>query len=176
MTIANAIDKINDKLAGSDKQSVTTIEGSLELLAETIPQGGWGGTISPATADTLGGVKIGDGINVTQDGTISAGGGSQYDGEILITIPENSADPSTCEVVSGSYSDIVAKHEDGGFVSIGVMVDNKMSNENIRYGYTMVDFDRYEEIHYLSVTYYDPIDESGYLLMWKSDDTVIFGD
>lgn len=34
------------------------------------------GGIQPATADTLGGVKIGEGISVTSDGTISAEGGT----------------------------------------------------------------------------------------------------
>lgn len=176
MTIASAIDKINDKLAGSDKYAPVTIEGALDCLAETIPQGGWGGSIAPATADTLGGVKIGDGISVTADGTISAGGGSQYDGEILITVPESSADPTTCEVISGSYSDIVAKHEEGGFVSIGVMCDNKMSIDNTSYGYTNVSFAGYEEEHYLLVTYYDPISSTNTALLWQSDDTVIFSD
>lgn len=33
---------------------------------------GGSATIPPATADSIGGVKIGDGINVTEDGTISA--------------------------------------------------------------------------------------------------------
>lgn len=43
MTIAGAIDKINDKLAGTDKYAPVTIEGALDKLAETIPEGGWGG-------------------------------------------------------------------------------------------------------------------------------------
>lgn len=40
------------------------------LLARQL-NGGAGYTLPPATADTLGGVKIGDNINVTSDGTIS---------------------------------------------------------------------------------------------------------
>jgi hypothetical protein len=41
--------------------------------AKRIANGAGGGsaTILPATADTIGGVKIGEGINVTEDGTIS---------------------------------------------------------------------------------------------------------
>lgn len=41
--------------------------------AKRIANGAGGGsaTIPPATADTIGGVKIGEGINVTEDGTIS---------------------------------------------------------------------------------------------------------
>ena len=59
--------------------------------------GGGGGSLAPATASTLGGVKIGSGVNVTSDGTISvsAGGiifssterecGVDYDGAKLYT-------------------------------------------------------------------------------------------
>lgn len=47
--------------------------------AKRIANGAGGGsaTIPPATADRIGGVKIGDGINVTEDGTISASYTSQ---------------------------------------------------------------------------------------------------
>lgn len=101
MTIANAIDRINDKLAGSDQPAVSTIEDALGLLADNIPQGGWGGTISPATADTLGGVKIGEGIDVTQDGTISAGGG--YD--LVIEMNDEHIDTATAGTVkSGTFA------------------------------------------------------------------------
>lgn len=50
------------------------------VLDFTIPRGADGAgssyTLPPATASTLGGVKIGSGISVTSDGTISASGGS----------------------------------------------------------------------------------------------------
>lgn len=36
---------------------------------------GEGGGLQPATSNTLGGVKIGSGVNVTSDGTISVSGG-----------------------------------------------------------------------------------------------------
>ncbi len=101
MTIAGAIDKINDKLAGTDKYAPVTIEGALGKLAETIPEGGWGGTISPATADTLGGVKIGEGISVTSDGTISAGGG--YDLVIELN-DENIVSATAGTVKSGTFA------------------------------------------------------------------------
>lgn len=39
--------------------------------------GGGSSALTPATADTLGGVKIGNGISVTEDGTISAEGGEK---------------------------------------------------------------------------------------------------
>lgn len=53
--------------------------------------------IPPATTNTIGGVKIGDGISVTQDGTISVQGGDNPIG-IDTTIPDNPVDtrvPST---------------------------------------------------------------------------------
>ncbi len=40
-------------------------------IARRAAKGGSGGTIAPATSETLGGVKIGEGVNVTSDGTIS---------------------------------------------------------------------------------------------------------
>lgn len=45
------------------------------LGAELGSGGGGGGSLPVATANTLGGVKIGSGINVTGDGTISTSGG-----------------------------------------------------------------------------------------------------
>lgn len=39
--------------------------------AKRTAKGTGGGTITPATSETLGGVKIGEGVNVTEDGTIS---------------------------------------------------------------------------------------------------------
>lgn len=44
MTIASAIDKINDKLAGSDQPQAQTIEDALELLLANIGGGGGGGS------------------------------------------------------------------------------------------------------------------------------------
>lgn len=40
-------------------------------MARRAAKGGSGGTIPPATSETLGGVKIGEGVNVAADGTIS---------------------------------------------------------------------------------------------------------
>lgn len=85
MTIAGAIDKINDKLAGTDKYAPVTIEGALDKLAETIPEGGWSG-----------------------------GGGSAFDGEIIVTLPEGSSEQPTIEIKVGTYAGIVGKFNDGG--------------------------------------------------------------
>lgn len=67
--------------------------------------GGGSAALAPATANTLGGVKIGNGISVTEDGTISAAGGGTErpvitlmgnegttDGHGTRTIPINIAD------------------------------------------------------------------------------------
>ena len=40
-------------------------------MARRAAKGGSGGTLTPATSETLGGVKIGEGVNVSEDGTIS---------------------------------------------------------------------------------------------------------
>lgn len=40
-------------------------------MARRAAKGGSGGTIPPATSEKLGGVKIGAGVNVSEDGTIS---------------------------------------------------------------------------------------------------------
>ena len=43
MTIASALDKLNDKLAGSDQPASQTIEGMILRLIDNIDQGGGGG-------------------------------------------------------------------------------------------------------------------------------------
>lgn len=56
----------------------TEAEGKPQFAGMNEGSSGGGGssyTLPPATASTLGGVKIGSGIEVTNDGTISANGG-----------------------------------------------------------------------------------------------------
>ena len=107
MTIMSAIDYVNDKLAGSDQPAAATIEDAIRLMADNI---GGGGELSPATADTLGGVKIGEGISVTSDGTISVGGG--YDA--VISLDSDSLDSvSTATLEAGAYATMKAKALDG---------------------------------------------------------------
>ena len=71
MTIASAIDYINDKLAGSDQPSAQTIEQAIMLLADNISGGG---SIPIASADTLGGIKVGENLSITEGGVLSASG------------------------------------------------------------------------------------------------------
>lgn len=78
------------------------------VLDFTIPRGadGTGGgssyTLPPATASTLGGVKIGSGISVASDGTISASGGSG--GLTLETI--TAGEPSLYNSLAGATVDV----------------------------------------------------------------------
>ena len=78
MTIASALDHLTDVLANRDVAGYQTIEQSILKIADMLEDGeiSLGGDLQPATADTLGGVKIGDGVSVTSDGTISASGAS----------------------------------------------------------------------------------------------------
>lgn len=48
--------------------------GERSTLGDMLGSGGGGGSLPVATANILGGVKIGSGINVTEDGTISTPG------------------------------------------------------------------------------------------------------
>lgn len=49
--------------------SMTTIDSELKKVADAQSTGGY--TLPAATADALGGVKIGSGVSVADDGTIS---------------------------------------------------------------------------------------------------------
>ena len=73
MTIASALDALNDKLAGSDQQASQTIEGMIYRIIENIDAGG--GSIPIASADTLGGIKVGENLSITEGGVLSASGG-----------------------------------------------------------------------------------------------------
>lgn len=77
------------KIAGQEVQipdvPITREEAYLNEIARN---GGGGGYVLPtATADRLGGVKIGSGINVEEDGTISASGGGTTDYDDLDNHP-----------------------------------------------------------------------------------------
>lgn len=67
--------------------------GSVEGLPEPVPT-----PITPASAETLGGVKVGSGLSVTEDGTLSADG---------VTLAENQAD-SVASDVAGLLTDFNA--------------------------------------------------------------------
>lgn len=91
------------------------------VLDFTIPSGsGAGGsyTLPPATASTLGGVKIGSGISVTDDGTISATGGDS-----------NHAGSGNNSVAVGNG----AKARDGDTVAVGYQAES-IGDESLSVG------------------------------------------
>ena len=95
MTIASALDKLNDKLAGSDQPASQTIEGMILRLIDNIDQGG-GGSIPIASADTLGGIKVGENLSITEGGVLSATGGGGG-GDIVIATFSDEDDAIVCD-------------------------------------------------------------------------------
>lgn len=74
-TTVQELKELYAKLGGTaDLSNVQTDSGMIDAIDSVA---GGGGSLLPATADTLGGVKIGSGISVTSDGTISASGGAE---------------------------------------------------------------------------------------------------
>lgn len=69
-------------ITGPSKTDITALvqtDRGPELAVKAVNLNGGGGgsyVLPPATSETLGGVKIGPGLSVTQDGTLSATGGS----------------------------------------------------------------------------------------------------
>ena len=86
----------------------TVIGGEIEILAgakikadegaEVEGFGGGGYTLPPATSEVLGGIMVGSGLSVEEDGTLSADG---------VTKAENQAD-STATEVAGLVTDFNA--------------------------------------------------------------------
>jgi len=108
--------------------------GSTNWQVHKLSEGGSGGggyVLPTATASRLGGVKIGSGINVEEDGTISAGGGgSSLEAGDYIEIDENDkinvkmekGDTTEYEYrFTGAYSPVnqltIEKYRDGVLVS-----------------------------------------------------------
>ena len=112
MTIASALDHLTDVLANKDVAGYQTIEQSINNISDMIEDGeiSLGGSISPATTDTLGGVKIGEGISVTSDGTISASGGG---GSGTYTFTMWSVDSTGHMATDGDYATARASLADG---------------------------------------------------------------
>ena len=107
MTIASALDKLNDKLAGSDQPGVQTIEGMILRIIDNIDVGG-GGSIPVASADTLGGVKVGSGLSITDSGVLSASGGGGGGGGLIVHVDENyTLDKTWNEITTAAESGIV---------------------------------------------------------------------
>lgn len=59
-------------------------------------------TLPPASANVLGGIKVGSGLSITSDGTLSATGGGGSTGELVLgekTLAVDSANPSSEDVM-----------------------------------------------------------------------------
>ena len=104
MTIASALDKLNDKLAGSDQPASQTIEGMILRLIDNIDAGG-GGSLPIASADTLGGIKVGENLSITEGGVLSASGGG---GGALFIQTEYDEDLDALVPVGITYDEVVA--------------------------------------------------------------------
>lgn len=93
---------------------VTHIGGKLVFdegsSVENFPGGGGEGyTLPPATASKLGGVKVGSGLSVTNDGTLSANG---------ITPAANQADSTatTAATLKDDFNALLAKLKSAGIM------------------------------------------------------------
>ena len=96
---------------------VTHIGGTLEFgedaEVKNFPGGGGSYTLPPATASTLGGIKVGSGLSVTNDGTLSADG---------ITPAANQADSvaTAVEDLKDDLNGLLAK-----LIAAGLMADTE---------------------------------------------------
>ena len=59
-------------------------DGTVVNMEDAGGGGGGGYVLPPATASTLGGIKVGDGLSVESDGTLSASGGGGGGGNIKV--------------------------------------------------------------------------------------------
>lgn len=135
--------KINNLSLNTDSSLVINSNGQLGL-ASTIPtktsdltnDSGFITSVPTASADTLGGVKVGDGLNITEDGTLSSSGGST---------PENMVTTDTTQTITGSKTfknEVIFNNTDseasqqtvirGGEFSLGTRAyDNTISATNL---------------------------------------------
>ena len=96
---------------------VSLPDGTLTTLDEL-----GGDELNPATSETLGGVKIGSGVNVTDDGTISVPEPTPY------TLP-----PATSETLGGVKIGSGVNVDENGTISVnaGGMTVEKFENDSM---------------------------------------------
>lgn len=102
-SIRNAIVKVAQDL-GYSGSVPRSIAGAVTALGTVL--GGGGFELLPATADALGGVKVGSGLAVTSDGTLSASGGrfvcnATVDAETGVTTLDKTAGEIKAAIVAG---------------------------------------------------------------------------
>lgn len=91
--ISKSLDLLRLKLGIRTNYDRMSVSDNIEAIAKEFTPGG--SELSPATAEKLGGVKIGDGIDVDEDGTISVDGGSE---QYLATLTyDYETDEITCD-------------------------------------------------------------------------------
>lgn len=101
-----------------------------------------GGDLPIASDTTLGGVKIGEGINVTSDGTISTSGGGG--GALVCNVTIDSlADPPTA-TLDKKTSEILAALNDGMVVWFKTEYDEPESITTLMNSYGITDSGHYE--------------------------------
>ncbi len=107
-TKTQAIDHLVDVLAGEDVNTGDTVAGAIDKLATMIEDGEItiGGDLPAASADTLGGVKVGSGLSITETGVLSASGGG---GKRLVFIADTEDEMRPCEMQGAdSWSEVEA--------------------------------------------------------------------
>ena len=105
-TTVQELKELYAKLGGTaDISGVQTDAGMIDAIDSIA---GGGGSLSPATADTLGGVKIGSGVNVTSDGTISVSGGGYI---VNVAVDDSELkfvfDKTASEVIAAATSGLI---------------------------------------------------------------------
>lgn len=162
MTIADAFNEITIAQGGTPNYS-GTIASAIDALNDALA-----GSDQPAETTIEGAVRL-----LGQHIGGGGGGGSEYDAEILITVPESSADPTTIEALKGSYDELMEKHGNGGFVRVCVLADNKAASSNVVYPSVLTDFGGENEI---IVSFHDFGAGANVDLLWASDNTIAFAD
>lgn len=75
-------------LINQNSQDITNVSNSLEEAITNITQQIENNTLKPATGTTLGGIKVGAGLDITEDGTLSVTSGSGGGGDIDLSITD----------------------------------------------------------------------------------------
>ena len=149
-------------LGGYDGTTINSTDNSVQDL---LSSGGSGYVLPVASEDTLGGVKIGNGIDISEDGTISiSGGGSGY---VLPIASE--------EVLGGVKKGTNVSIDTDGTISVtDYSIQQAAKKDTKLVGYSFVQYDN--NSHILSLTSSDSNRQprSAIILCHDSYDTISF--
>ena len=109
-----------------DKYPYLVYTGENDMSTDDISGGGTG-ELQPATTETLGGVIVGDGLSVTEQGVLSASGGG---GSENLVIHVTAGEDDTL-VTDTSYSEIESAIANGKFI---YLIDTSMEPQ-VYYAY-----------------------------------------